>query len=475
MRTSSGDVRLEKQEKWMIMISIVFVVINIGYIIFHNLPPTIVLKKGDIKIALGEIYQEPGYSATKGFFQLTKKVVVQNQIDNSKIGTYDIIYKLKNRKKEYTKIRHVTVEDRIPPTIELKGEKTISLCPGKEYQEDGYVGLDNYDGDLTKQIKITKESDKVIYSLKDQSGNVATESRTLKYEDLEAPILTLKGGNAYSLYLGSKYQEPGYEASDSCDGDLTDKVIITGHVDTNKIGSYTLTYEVKDQSGKSTSASRKVIVVGPKPANGKVIYLTFDDGPSANITPALLDILKEEKVPATFFVLNRDTSLDYLIKREHNEGHTVALHGASHNYHSIYTSSEAFWSDMNVISNKVEALTGTRSMIIRFPGGSSNTVSRFNPGIMTRLTSEATNKGYHYFDWNVGSGDAGEARTETEVYNNVIKSLGNKNNVVLMHDYSGNYKTLNAIRNIIRYGKNNGYTFAKITMDTPVVHHRVAN
>ncbi len=466
---------MEKQEKWILLVSIVFVMINIGYIILHNLPVTIVLKKGDIKIALEEEYVEPGYSATKGYFDLTGQVIVNHNIISSKIGTYDVTYQVKQKKKTYKKVRHVTVEDRIPPTIELKGETTISLCPGKEYKEEGYIGMDNYDGDLTKQIKITKEPDKIFYSLKDQSGNEVTKSRTLKYEDLEAPVLTLKGGNAYSLYLGETYQEPGYVASDSCDGDLTDKVAVTGNVDTNKIGRYTLTYEVKDQSGKSASATRTVVVVGPKPANGKVIYLTFDDGPSANITPALLDILKEEKVPATFFVLNRGSGLDYLIKREHNEGHTVALHGASHNYHAIYTSSEAFWSDLTIISNKVESLTGVKPMIIRFPGGSSNTVSRFNPGIMTRLTGEATNKGYHYFDWNVGSGDAGEAKTADEVYHNVVKSLGNKNNVVLMHDYSGNYKTLNAIRNIIRYGKNNGYTFAKITMDTPVVHHRVAN
>ena len=206
-----------------------------------------------------------------------------------------------------------------------------------------------------------------------------------------------------------------------------------------------------------------------------MIYLTFDDGPSSSITPELLDILKEENVKATFFVLNHGSNLDYLIKREYDEGHTVALHGSSHNYKQIYSSTDAFFNDLSIIQNKVESITGEKPMIIRFPGGSSNTVSRFNPGIMSILTKEVNMKGYHYFDWNVGSGDAGEAHTPDEVYNNVIKNLGNKNNVVLMHDYAGNYKTLNAIKRIIRYGKNNGYTFERITMNTPEIHHRVAN
>lgn len=210
-------------------------------------------------------------------------------------------------------------------------------------------------------------------------------------------------------------------------------------------------------------------------AKEKVAYLTFDDGPSPNVTPKILDILKEENVKATFFILNRSSELDYLIKREYEEGHTVALHGSSHNYKQIYSSSNAFFTDLEIIQKKVERITGQKPMIIRFPGGSSNTVSRFNPGIMTTLTQEVKSKGFHYFDWNVGSGDAGEARTSDEVYNNVIKSLGNKNNIVLMHDFNGNYKTLNAIRKIIRYGKNNGYTFEKITMNTPEIHHRIAN
>ena len=95
---------------------------------------------------------------------------------------------------------------------------------------------------------------------------------------------------------------------------------------------------------------------------------------------------------------------------------------------------------------------------------------------MTYLTNEVTNKGFIYFDWNVDSDDAGSAKTSDQVYNNVINGLShNKTNVVLMHDFENNYKTLNALRDIIQYGKNNGYTFSNITSSTPPVRHGVAN
>lgn len=114
--------------------------------------------------------------------------------------------------------------------------------------------------------------------------------------------------------------------------------------------------------------------------------------------------------------------------------------------------------------------------IIRFPGGSSNTVSKFNKGIMSYLTRDVVSNGYHYFDWNVDSGDAWNARNSYEVYNNVIYNLSmNRSNVVLMHDFSGNYKTLNALDDIIRTARNNGYVFDKITYNTPMIVHSVNN
>lgn len=466
---------MKKYEKVLFLLALILLFTDLLWCIIHNIEPIIQLDKGDIVLDLNEPYIEPGYHAFRLQHDLSNQVTVKHNIDTTKIGSYTVTYSISFHRKTYQKKRSVKVLDRIAPTITLKGSDKVTVCPNQSYQEEGYESIDNYDGNLTNEVVVEVNKNFILYSVKDHSGNIFAIKREIIYEDKNPPTITLKGGNAYSLYVGENYQEPGYEAHDHCDGNLTDKVIVKSNVNTKKIGTYEITYEVTDNASNTTKVSRKVVVLGPKPNNGKVIYLTFDDGPSTSITPALLDILKEENVKATFFVLNHGDSLDYLIKKEYEEGHTVAIHGNSHNYKQIYHSSTAFFDNLNIIQNKVKKITGETPMIIRFPGGSSNTVSRFNPGIMTFLTKEVKRRGFHYFDWNVGSGDAGEAHTPDEVYRNVIQGLGNKNNIVLMHDYANNYKTLNAIRNIIRYGKRNGYTFKKITMDTPEIHHRIAN
>ena len=85
-------------------------------------------------------------------------------------------------------------------------------------------------------------------------------------------------------------------------------------------------------------------------------------------------------------------------------------------------------------------------------------------------------RGYHYFDWNVSSGDAGGSKTKQQVYNNVVNGLDkNRANVVLMHDFENNFKTLNALSDIIDYGLANGYKFLSIDMSTPLVRHSVNN
>ena len=116
-------------------------------------------------------------------------------------------------------------------------------------------------------------------------------------------------------------------------------------------------------------------------------------------------------------------------------------------------------------------------MYTRFPGGSSNTVSRkYCKGIMTELTKEMLAKGFKYYDWNISSGDAGGAKNATDVYNNVTKNLSKKRgNMVLMHDFGSNKKGLEALPKIIEYAKEEGYTFAKIDDNTPMYAQHVNN
>ena len=154
------------------------------------------------------------------------------------------------------------------------------------------------------------------------------------------------------------------------------------------------------------------------------------------------------------------------------------MHTYSHDYSYVYSSVDNYFADLNRISNKVENIIGKKTNIIRFPGGSSNTVSRnYSIGIMTRLTGEVLNNGYRYFDWNVDADDAGGAYTDSNrIYLNVVNNLSHsKTNVVLMHDSYGHTATRDALRNVIQYGKRNGYRFASIDDTTPSVVHGVNN
>ena len=165
-----------------------------------------------------------------------------------------------------------------------------------------------------------------------------------------------------------------------------------------------------------------------------------------------------------------------MIKREIAEGHTIALHGTSHKYKEIYKSLEDGVSNFTNLNQKIKETTGVDTKIMRFPGGSSNTVSRFNPGIMTKLAEVMLEKGYKYYDWNVSSGDSGDVKTSEAVYSNVTKGFKKgRINMVLMHDFAGNKKTLDALKDIIHFGKENGYTFERITEDTPMITQKIAN
>lgn len=213
----------------------------------------------------------------------------------------------------------------------------------------------------------------------------------------------------------------------------------------------------------------------PTDVNGKICYLTFDDGPSDN-TLKILDILKKYNVKATFFVIGTG-KLEYT-KRMVAEGHTVALHSNTHEYSKIYSSANAYYNDLQAVSDKVEKACGVRSNIVRFPGGTSNTTSKSHcSGIMTRLSKELPQKGYYYFDWNVDSGDAsGNNVAVTRIMSN-IKSYGTsrKNAVVLMHDTSAKKTTVEALPQIIEYYMNAGYYLAPLSSDSEPIRHRPNN
>lgn len=460
---------MKNKNKLILIIGVVLIIFLLIYLFI----PFFKLKgKREITLEVNNEYKENGYLTN------AKVLEVSNNINTSKLGTYTVLYKYKKYNKIKETIRVVNIVDKTPPELDLIGNLEINNC-SKSYQEEGYAAFDNYDGDLTQKVEKEIKDGKIIYRVKDSSNNITTKERTFSNIDKEGPVIKLKGSSV-NLKINNKYVEQGYTVTDNCDDDLTSKVEITNNININKEGTYEVIYKVKDKSGNESKEVRKVTVYTPKKcfssvSNGKpgVIYLTFDDGPSTKNTARLLDILKEENVKATFFLIDK-TNTDYLIKRMYDEGHTIGLHTASHNYKYIYSSTTNFIKDIEKIQEKVARITGEKSSIIRFPGGSSNTVSSFNPGIMCTLSNMVIEKGYHYFDWNVSSGDAGSKRSKKNTYRNVTNNLSkNRANVVLMHDIYDS--TVDAVKDIIKYGKDNGYTFEKITMDTEMYTHYVNN
>ena len=460
---------MKNKNKLILIIGVVLIIFLLIYLFI----PFFKLKgKREITLEVNNEYKENGYLTN------AKVLEVSNNINTSKLGTYTVLYKYKKYNKIKETIRVVNIVDKTPPELDLIGNLEINNC-SKSYQEEGYAAFDNYDGDLTQKVEKEIKDGKIIYKVKDSSNNITTKERTFSNIDKEGPVIKLKGSSV-NLKINNKYVEQGYTVTDNCDDDLTSKVEITNNININKEGTYEVIYKVKDKSGNESKKVRKVTVYTPKKcffsvSNGKpgVIYLTFDDGPSTKNTARLLDILKEENVKATFFLTDK-TNTDYLIKRMYDEGHTIGLHTASHNYKYIYSSTTNFIKDIEKIQEKVARITGEKSSIIRFPGGSSNTVSSFNPGIMCTLSNMIIEKGYHYFDWNVSSGDAGSKRSKKNTYRNVTNNLSkNRANVVLMHDIYDS--TVDAVKDIIKYGKDNGYTFEKITMDTEMYTHYVNN
>lgn len=207
-----------------------------------------------------------------------------------------------------------------------------------------------------------------------------------------------------------------------------------------------------------------------------IIYLTFDDGPNRYSTTKVLKILKRNGVKATFFQLKPAKKDFDLTQRVLDEGHSLALHGYQHKYDIVYRSQKKYRNNLDQLRDLFFKKFGVWCTVSRFPGGSSNTRSSYNPGIMTKLTKRLHGWGYHYFDWNVDSGDAGGARTAKDTFRNFKNGLQKgRSNVVLMHDYQGNDKTINALEKMIRYGKKNGYTFLPITASTGEIHHTVNN
>ncbi|MBP2650062.1 MAG: polysaccharide deacetylase [Firmicutes bacterium] len=197
----------------------------------------------------------------------------------------------------------------------------------------------------------------------------------------------------------------------------------------------------------------------------KTVYLTFDDGPDADNTPAILDILEANNVKATFFVIGNQVEKNPdLLRRIFNAGHAIGNHSYSHIYKDLYQSVNTYTDQLEKTDESIKRVIGVRPRICRAPGGSSGT---FNKEYWDSLTA----LGYKEFGWNIVSGDASFTKAGQLVAN--IKTQIKKNkflyshSIVLMHDGRGHSETVKALPEIINYFKSQGFEFRVINLETP--------
>ena len=416
---------MKKRKSIKMIIIILICIITITTLFFSAAFFTLRIKRidnKDLEIAYdSKNFTKPNIKCSDLGQNIPNHIKTNKKVNTKKLGKQEITYTCKSL--IFTKSIKVKyrVKDKEKPIIKLNGKDKLVLFVNDKYVEPGFTATDNYDGDITKKVKVdNKVNNKkegtytITYTVSDSSNNSNSIVRTITYKKQEQKAIIAK-----------KYVKTGM----SC-------------------------------------------------GSPGVIYLTFDDGPNGTYTPKILNVLKKYDVKATFFVTSAGP--DSMLKREINEGHAIGLHSSSHRYDKIYTSSEAFWADMKKVSDRVKRVTGKEVNILRFPGGGSNTISRrYKEGIMSLLAKEIEDKGYAYFDWNISSGDAGglsgsfDTKVSKEiknVTNNLSKSRGN---VILMHDIQST--TAAAIESIVKYGKDNGYKFDILTKDTGICHQRVAN
>ena len=264
------------------------------------------------------------------------------------------------------------------------------------------------------------------------------------------PMMIMEGEPHDSTFLtrGVKYSDNSGEAKLTIDA---------SDVNWNRQGIYEVTYSVNDSAHNVTTVTEQLRVVGK---NEKIVYLTFDDGPSV-CTDQILNILRQERVKATFFVTAQFTPYLNRMAAIAKDGHEVAIHTYSHNF-KIYKSIDSYFADLNKLNDLIEKYTGKRSRIMRFPGGSSNSIYRkynSDPKFMDRLCVALLDSGYQFVDWNLDSGDA---RGNNIAADRLVRSAcGSRHNIqcLLMHDTGAKRTTVTALPQIIRYFKQHGYEF----------------
>ncbi len=464
-------------KKIMIIIGCVITCICLCMAFFFK-QPEIVFKDSEVQIALHSEFHPMEYIKNINGYEEKDINVHSEKLNINQLGEYDVDYEINNH--AYT--LHVVVKDFTAPTFDIKD---LDIDLGQPISAENLV--DNIQDETQTKTYFKEDYDfskegesNVVVIVEDESGNKTEKQALVRItKDIEKPTLT--GLNDIVVSKNGKIDYlKGVKAHDNRDPHPTIEVN-SQSVKSHQTGTYEVQYTVKDRSNNQATYKRKVVIVEKKTpsyissSQDKVIYLTFDDGPSKN-TEKVLDILKKYDAKATFFVTGNGQKYNYLIKRAHDEGHTIGLHTYCHQYNKVYASVDAYFDDLTKIGNMVKEQIGFVPKYIRFPGGSSNMVSaKFSKGIMSILVNAVQEKGYQYYDWNASSGDASGNHVAVKKIIKESTSSSAKNIMLLMHDTAAKDTTVEALPQIIEYYQSKGYIFKGIDETSFTPHHGTNN
>jgi hypothetical protein len=246
---------------------------EVSFNVTDTTAPVITLKgQQSVTINVGETYEDAGATARDNVDgNITKSIAIIGVVDPSRPGVYTLIYTVKDNSGNTAAIvaRTVRVLDAVAPVLTLKGEQSVTINAGENYKDAGATARDNVDGDISKSIKTTGTVNAnkpgvytIIYSVKDKSGNAAVSVvRTVTVVDAVSPVITLKGEQSVTINAGENYTDAGATAHDVVDGDISKLIGITGLIDTDTPGVYTITFNVKDSSGNAATAVVRTIEV----------------------------------------------------------------------------------------------------------------------------------------------------------------------------------------------------------------------
>ncbi len=429
--------------------------------------------KGDVYVAEYKSEFQPLDNVESLFMDSTDNITVTGSVDTSTIGDYQVSYAYNGKEYPFT----VSVKDTTAPEVVLKDVTTDTI---KSVKAEDFIDSITDSSQYTYMMDNSEDKKEpgtytIKFSAKDQYGNVTEKTASLiRKADTTAPTVE-NFTEEVTLNQGDNYSQSLPQVLDDLD-DAPTLDVDTGELDTAVPGDYTVAYTVTDRSGNTNTYNQTVHVTADPDFGKKICYLTFDDGPSGH-TEDILQVLKDNGACATFFVTGTNPQYYDKMKLITDSGNAIALHTYSHDYNTLYSSDDAYYEDLQKIHDLVQEETGEDVTIIRFPGGSSNVVSReISPGIMSRLTQSVVDKGYTYFDWNADSTDASgnDVPVDTLVAN-ATSAIGMEKVNLLMHDTDAKGTTLKALPKIIKAYKDAGYAFKTLNSNSYAPHHGVNN